>query len=247
MDYQIVVINGVKYRKEKIACPFESNTFYVTGGWGPWIKPPTRHLALDGYGTGANWNKLQAGLDGVIIKPSDIPLIKQNNGTTLDKQGFAIKCNSGEYLHYHHCDLKIPMGSKVSKGQKGIGIISPDNDGSPNWQGPHCEWRVITSKGMIQIHPFDVQDRSIKLYRQYGGSRQYRDNHNTYIYTNLGSANEKEYYTVKKGGWRWNVVDEIIKAGIWQGTVNQNLSRFNGLNPVTPTGGWKAGNKVRIK
>lgn len=46
--------------------------------------------------------------------------------------------------------------------------------------------------------------------------------------------------------WRSDVIQEIINAGIWQGTWQQNADTFNRLNPSTPQGGYRAGNVVRI-
>lgn len=70
------------------------------------------------------------------------------------------------------------------------------------------------------------------------------------VFYKKGSTPEpdkKEYFTVKKGGWRSQVIQEIIDAGIWSGTWQDNRVKFDELNPKTPTGGWRAGQKVRIK
>ena len=58
---------------------------------------------------------------------------------------------------------------------------------------------------------------------------------------------KEEYYTVKTGGWVSNVVQEIIKAGIWKGNVMDLVPHFYSLNHPTPKGGYKKGNKVRVK
>ena len=57
---------------------------------------------------------------------------------------------------------------------------------------------------------------------------------------------DNRFYTVKVGGWRSQVIQEIINAGIWQGTWQENQANFDRLNPVTPQGGWSAGEVVRI-
>lgn len=56
-----------------------------------------------------------------------------------------------------------------------------------------------------------------------------------------------EFYTVKQGGWRSQVIQEIINDGIWQGTWQQNQPKFDQMNPITPQGGWRPGDQVRIK
>jgi|GEM_PF-5991081 len=53
-------------------------------------------------------------------------------------------------------------------------------------------------------------------------------------------------YIVRSGGWRSNVVQEIINAGIWSGSWQANLDKFNALNPATPQGGWSAGDIVTV-
>lgn len=56
----------------------------------------------------------------------------------------------------------------------------------------------------------------------------------------------KLYFTVQKGGWRSEVIQEIIDADIWSGNWAQNLDKFNALNPTTPEGGWKPGDHVVV-
>lgn len=55
-----------------------------------------------------------------------------------------------------------------------------------------------------------------------------------------------EYYTVQKGGWRSEIITEIINAGIWSGYWQDNITKFNELNPKTPSGGWKAGDQIIV-
>jgi len=57
---------------------------------------------------------------------------------------------------------------------------------------------------------------------------------------------DRTYFTVQKGGWRSNIVQEVIKYGFWSGKWRDHLDRFNSLNPTTPTGGWKPGQKVLV-
>jgi hypothetical protein len=64
--------------------------------------------------------------------------------------------------------------------------------------------------------------------------------------TPIPQPTDKRFYTTKYGGWRWNVVQEIINAGIWGGTPGDNLPNFNRMNPVTPQDGWSPGEVVRI-
>ena len=55
-------------------------------------------------------------------------------------------------------------------------------------------------------------------------------------------------YQVKKGGWRSQVIQEIIDAGLWFGTWQANEYKFFELNgTLTPQGGWKAGDFVRYE
>jgi len=61
---------------------------------------------------------------------------------------------------------------------------------------------------------------------------------------------EYEYYTVRTGGWRSQVIVEIITSGQypeWVGDWRDSEAKFNQLNPISPIGGWKAGDKVLIK
>lgn len=64
-----------------------------------------------------------------------------------------------------------------------------------------------------------------------------------------------EFYTLKHQTAQFNtvshVVAELIDQGIWPGPLydgqgNQSLRRFEALNPVTPAGGYKNGDSVRI-
>ena len=54
-------------------------------------------------------------------------------------------------------------------------------------------------------------------------------------------------YKVSRGGWRSHIIQEIIDAGLYQGTWQQNQPLFDRLNPVAPNGGWKAGDIVIYK
>lgn len=59
-------------------------------------------------------------------------------------------------------------------------------------------------------------------------------------------TNDGGLYQVKNGGWRSQVIQEIIDAGLWFGTWQENEQKFFELNgTVTPTGGWKSGDFVR--
>ena len=60
--------------------------------------------------------------------------------------------------------------------------------------------------------------------------------------------NNVEFYTIKTGGWRSQVIQDIINARIWSGTWQENQPKFDRLNPVTPTAqGWLPGMQVRVK
>ena len=57
---------------------------------------------------------------------------------------------------------------------------------------------------------------------------------------------DNRFYTVQQGGWRSQVIQEIINAGIWQGTWQENEPKFLELNGLPPQGGYRAGMQVRI-
>lgn len=61
------------------------------------------------------------------------------------------------------------------------------------------------------------------------------------------TENSMQQYQVKVGGWRSQVIQELIDYGVWGGTWQDNLAKFNELNPVTPEGGWVAGQWVNVK
>jgi hypothetical protein len=58
---------------------------------------------------------------------------------------------------------------------------------------------------------------------------------------------DKKFFTTQYGGWRSNVISEIINAGIWSGTWQERQPLFDSMNPVAPPGGWKRGDKVVIE
>ena len=55
-----------------------------------------------------------------------------------------------------------------------------------------------------------------------------------------------KYFITKKGGWRSEIIKEIIEADLWSGTWQENEAKFISLNPTTPIGGWSAGNQIVI-
>jgi hypothetical protein len=57
---------------------------------------------------------------------------------------------------------------------------------------------------------------------------------------------DNRFYTVQQGGWRSQVIQEIINAGIWSGTWQENEPKFLELNGLPPQGGYTAGMQVRI-
>jgi hypothetical protein len=104
-------------------------------------------------------------------------------------------------------------------------------------------------------------DRSITLETQpglYNGDKHHPDGRwETYedkqlnILTNQSTQNtpkpmDSKLFTVKQGGWRSQVIEEIIQVGIWSGTWQENQPLFDKFNPVTPQGGYKPGDIVRI-
>lgn len=62
----------------------------------------------------------------------------------------------------------------------------------------------------------------------------------------MGQKINSYQFKLAKGGWRSQVIQEIINAGIWSGTWKQNQEEFNRLNPITPTGGWRSGSIVNF-
>lgn len=80
----------------------------------------------------------------------------------------------------------------------------------------------------------------------------YADRSLPHAKTNNGNINKMGYkindyqYKLSSGGWRSEVIQELIAAGVWAGTWQENQSKFNRLNPTAPNGGWKPGNIVNF-
>jgi hypothetical protein len=94
-------------------------------------------------------------------------------------------------------------------------------DGFKNWQGCQLvEWNfwTYTPLGWIRLNTTPTPQPSV----------------------------DNRFFTVRQGGWRSQVIQEIINAGIWQGTWQENQPNFDRLNPITPQGGWSSGEVVRV-
>ena len=182
-----------------------------------------------------DWN-VRSVSNGVVVKDYDTPVTGYGNYITIwDAE------NNLAFQYSHLANNTLSVGDIVVKGQV-IGVMG--NTGFVT--GPH-----------LHLMKFDVNDNGVRLNANNGTSGaidtwQCLENCNAEFKAKAEVAlietigNEK-IYTVQGGGWRSNVIEEMIMRGVLEGTWQDNLASFDLLNPVTPEGGYSPGDKVVIE
>lgn len=195
------------------------------------IVPFYKHLWDSGVVTYSRGYK--DGHDGVDwIMPTNTPILASQSGIVLitkaDKHGglyIYVKGDDGRgYVYLHLSSFGVKVGEKVSIGQI---IGRSGNTGLSTAPHLHFEIHAKVNDWNSSINPIPL----IK-YPENVDSRHVNIN-------NMGQKVNNYQFKVGKGGWRSQVIQEIIDAGIWSGTWQSNESKFNDLNPIAPKGGWK--------
>jgi regulator of replication initiation timing len=143
-----------------------------------------------------------------------------------------IRHNDGTITVYAHCDqMLVKVGQNVDRSTV---IATVGKSGSST--GPHLHFAYWT--GAAHVDPIPFMD-----FKDYAKSQV------TAPPPVQAPRIEGDFYLVRNGGWRSQIIQEIIDAGIWSGTWQENQDKFNRLNPETPSPtGWRANiDKVRIR
>lgn len=168
--------------------------------------PKEGHRALDCTGSGTKTMQVFAALDGIIVKPTSIPIYSKM--PHMDEYGFAVYDGNNDWMLYNHCLSLIGLDQKVIKGQY-IGNIDsvehqrylrkkwgvkPGPKGDYGFTGSHCHFELIVNGGKVdsdRVHPFCFLEYSWHLGGQYE-TRQFNFEgyYDGYIY--LKSTNEEE-------------------------------------------------------
>lgn len=136
----------------------------------------------------------------------------------------------------------VLVGNTSDGRYNSLSLISRDLFNSPNWFNPVGWEEVLNSNPHLRTGNYNNIPAGQNIFKP--SSSQPAPNP---IPTPEPPQSSEQYFTVIRGPWRSNVIEEIIDAGIWQGSWHDNSAVFDSLNPVTPQGGWKAGQQVRIK
>lgn len=169
-----------------------------------------------------------------------------------------------ENIRQSYFGLKLPDGNVILVVHAKPVKMGKINKGEPfAW----CTWHHYHLAMLINGKPeciLEYLDRSVRLSTQsllYGGNSNHPDSHwENYADKKLNiqiqpqpapqpptvQLGNDKMFRLSKGGWRSQVIQELIDAKIWQGTWQSNEQRFFELNgTVTPEGGWKAGDHVK--
>lgn len=162
-----------------------------------------------------------------IGAPKNTPFVAIDDGVVVQSETLGngavtiqIRHADGYYSVYHHNTTNyVKKGDRVKKGQ----VIGTVGNTGKAW-GYHLHFAILAPAGWPnRIDP--------EIYMQK-------------FNRTVTMSNE---YTIKNGGWRWNVINELVQAGLLPAPVESNYALFDRLNPSTPSGGWRPGDKVIYK
>ena len=181
-----------------------------------------------------SWDVLSVD-DGVVVRDEDIPKDGYGNYVTVWNQAKNIA------YQYAHLEINnVQIGQTIKKGQK-LGTMG--NTGFST--GPH-----------LHLAKYDTDANGMRLNTGNGfvGAVD--------AWQNLVECNEeslkksfeektfekdgKLYYEVQKGGWRSQVLEEMLYCGVLTGIWEDHDEWFNAVNP-TPQGGWVPGDTVIVQ
>lgn len=131
--------------------------------------------------------------------------------------------DGGFHAYFHLSEIAVKVGQILETGQY---LGKSGNTGYS--RGPHLHFAIYTRLYNITVDPapYLAQAKNPSEFSK-------------------PPANNR-FYAIKFGGWRSNVIQEIINAGIWSGTWKENEPKFLELNGLPPQGGYRAGMQVRI-
>lgn len=209
--------------------PFEGN--YQVSAKRGWYNPFNKKV----------WHR------GIDFKtPVGTPIYAIEDGTVIwsqwDSTGggnmIKIKANSdgGETVFLHLNDRLVTVGQKVKRGE-----LIAYSGATGKVTGPHLHfefWKNVDPA----LAGLTVSGSTANFDNRWA-EPSFWHNFNKPVIT----PQDENIFVTKKGGWRSEVINEIISAKIWNGTWQQNLDTFNRLNPITPQGGWKSGDKLVVK
>lgn len=183
------------------------------------------------------WGKPHNGID--IVAPEGTPILAAHDGLVVyasaDKTGsntVILRSGISETLYGHLRDFSVGYGVRVKVGQK-IGSVGR----SGVCTGPHLHFAV---RKVMSWKPYRVKYLNPHDHGDFGLKPVPKPTPASPVQL------DGEFYTVQRGGWRSEVIQEIINAGIWKGSWQDWITVFNALNPKTPKGGWRPGDKVSI-
>lgn len=165
------------------------------------------------------------------------------NSRYYNSPWYQIRYDDGYIVkEFHNSEVYIKAGQRVDNNtlvalEGNTGYVLTLDPITKQWRPPTPDElnRGVASHSHIDVK--DPQGRQINPYNYISAIPQMPTN----------PVNNSKFYTVKIGGWRSNVIQEIIDSGIWQGTWQENEPRFLQLNQGgTPQGGWRTGDIVRV-
>lgn len=151
--------------------------------------------------------------------------------TVTDAPIVWIKHDNGwgtRYIHMQKNHIYVSVGQRIVAGKTRIGKIG--NAGVSLGCHLHHELLIKYSDITSAVDPLPFIKNEGKLKPS----------------SPVEEKDGKLLFTVRNGKWRSNIIQEIINSKYWSGNWEDHLEHFNSLNPVTPQGGWKKGDKVIV-
>lgn len=185
-------------------------------------------------------------------------------GRYWNSEYYEIRYNDGiRQRYFHNYKVYIRKGQRVNantlvarEGNTGYVLTKDRNTGK--WRSPTPAELARGVASHVHVITYDAQGRIIDgtnylsqkpTMSNTNNSTTIDKNADNYTVQNLQNVSRPNTQNLSGRMYRSDVVQELIKVGIWSGRWQDNIDKFNSLNPTTPTNPpfWGKGSIVRVK